>query len=162
MKIGEIARRVGVSVSALRMYEQRGLIAATRSSGGTRHYGVEELERFLAIVALTGAEVSIEDLARLAKVRSEHTSGDAASRRVESILAEIDAGLMARLERIQIALANLRQAKHRLARCHGCQRRPTRANCADCPVTAKLLECPVMRVVWDHAVDDASNPEENR
>ncbi len=162
MKIGEIARRVGMSVSALRMYEQRGLIEAARSPGGTRHYGDEELERFLAIVALTSAEVSIDDLVRLARVRPEHVSGDAASRRVESIMAEVEAGLMARLERIQKALADLQQARRRLAGCHGCQHRPTRANCADCPVAAELLECPVMRVVWDQAVHDASNPEEKR
>ncbi|WP_033338419.1 MerR family transcriptional regulator [Catenuloplanes japonicus] len=38
MKIGELATRSGVSVRALRYYEQQGLLGSERSSGGTRHY----------------------------------------------------------------------------------------------------------------------------
>ena len=158
MKIGEIAQRVGVSVSALRLYEQRGLIVASRSPGGTRHYSEDELDRFLAIVGLTRAEVSIEDLTRLARVRSEHVSGDAASRKVESILSEVETGLLARLDQIQTVLADLREAKHHLAGCHDCPHRPTRANCANCPVAVDLLKCVVMRLVWDQAKDDAPKP----
>lgn len=155
MKIGEVAQRVGVSVSALRMYEQRGLIAARRSLRGTRHYGEEELARFQAIVGLSHAEVPIETLARLARIRPDTPTGDAASRQVETVLKDVEADLTARVATLQAALADLRRAQERLVGCHGCPRRPTRENCSACPVADELLACPVMRVVWDQGDGDA-------
>ncbi|MGY4495042.1 MerR family transcriptional regulator [Pseudomonas sp. TE3610] len=38
MKIGQVAKAAGVSCDALRFYEERGLIRATRSANGYRHY----------------------------------------------------------------------------------------------------------------------------
>ncbi|WP_416966841.1 MerR family transcriptional regulator [Streptomyces sp. 4F14] len=38
MRIGEVADRAGVSVRALRYYEEQGLLDASRSPGGQRHY----------------------------------------------------------------------------------------------------------------------------
>ncbi len=149
MKIGEAAQRVGVSVSTLRMYERRGLIAAARSPGGTRHYGEEVLERLQAIVGLTRAEVAIDDLAALARVRQHKTTGNAAGRRVESILLEMEAELATRIEIFQAARADLQQARERLAGCHGCRKRAARDSCAGCVVADALLETHVMRVVWD-------------
>lgn len=54
MRIGEVAERAGVSVRALRYYEQQGLLDSTRTSGGQRRYGadavgrVELIQRFYA------------------------------------------------------------------------------------------------------------------
>ncbi len=38
MKIGQVAKAAGVSCDALRFYEERRLIRATRSANGYRHY----------------------------------------------------------------------------------------------------------------------------
>lgn len=155
MKIGEVAHRVGVSVSALRMYEQRGLIKAGRSEGGTRHYDEGDVKRFNAIVGLTHAEVSIDNLARLARIRVESASGDAASRRVEATLAEMEAEIEVHLKLLQSARADIRRAKQRLAGCHGCRKQPTRHNCTGCPVADKLLQCHVTHIVWDQGPSHA-------
>lgn len=152
MKIGEVAKRVGVSVSALRMYEQRGLIEANRSPGGTRKYSDSELARFHAIVGLTRAEVPIDTLARLSHIRQENATGDTASRQVDVVLKETEIELMARIATMQSALLDLRRAQDGLVGCHGCPRQPTLKNCSGCPVAEKLLACPVMRVVWDQEI----------
>ena len=44
MKIGEVAVRAGVSVDALRFYEEKGLIKPQRSANGYRHYPQETLQ----------------------------------------------------------------------------------------------------------------------
>ena len=40
LSIGEVARRTGVAASALRFYEERGLIASERAGAGHRRYPV--------------------------------------------------------------------------------------------------------------------------
>lgn len=156
MKIGEVAERIGVSVSALRMYEQRGLIEAGRSEGGTRHYDDEDLARFEAIVALTRAEVPIATLARLAGVRRASSSGAGASRRVAELLADAESELSDRIGRLTAARADLRRAQTRLEGCRQCQKKPARRNCATCPTAAELLECGVMHIVWDRGAGAAT------
>jgi len=44
-RIGEVARRVGVSASALRLWEQQGLVRPARSSGRYRLYSDADLVR---------------------------------------------------------------------------------------------------------------------
>lgn len=45
LTIGETADRLGIKTSALRFYEDRGLIASTRTSGGQRRYARDVLRR---------------------------------------------------------------------------------------------------------------------
>lgn len=51
MGIGELSRRSGLAPSALRFYEQRGLITSSRSEGGRRLYQRSTLRR-LAVIAV--------------------------------------------------------------------------------------------------------------
>jgi DNA-binding transcriptional MerR regulator len=48
----EAANRLGVSVKALRIYEQRGLITPIRTNAGWRAYGPGEIPRAAEIVSL--------------------------------------------------------------------------------------------------------------
>src|SRR5215207_4771980 len=50
MTIGEVARRSGVAASALRFYEDRGLIASERAGSGHRRYARPVLRRIAFIV----------------------------------------------------------------------------------------------------------------
>ena len=45
LPIGEIARRTGLSVSAIRFYESRGLVEAGRNSGGQRRFARSDIRR---------------------------------------------------------------------------------------------------------------------
>lgn len=45
MRIGELARRAGVTRDAVRFYEQRGLIASRRTSNGYREFPDEMLQQ---------------------------------------------------------------------------------------------------------------------
>nr|WP_090006034.1 MerR family transcriptional regulator [Lentzea albidocapillata] len=65
MKIGELARRTGVSARSLRYYEQQGLVHSTRSAGGQRHYAATEVERVEIIRRLFDAGLNSKVIARL-------------------------------------------------------------------------------------------------
>ncbi len=78
LTIGEMANRSGVATSALRFYEERGLIVAERTEGNQRRYHRSELRRVAVIraaqaVGLTLAEVS-EHLATLPAGRTPTSS----------------------------------------------------------------------------------------
>ena len=56
LPIGAVAARAGVNVSALRFYEERGLISSTRSAGGHRLYrrGVLRRVAFIQVAQRVG------------------------------------------------------------------------------------------------------------
>lgn len=55
MRIGEVAERAGVSVRALRYYEEQRLLPADRSAGGQRQYPDSAVERVRLIQQLYAA-----------------------------------------------------------------------------------------------------------
>jgi MerR family redox-sensitive transcriptional activator SoxR len=60
LTIGELARRSGVSQSALRFYERQGLIAARRTSGNQRRYPRVTLRRVALVQAGKAAGIPLE------------------------------------------------------------------------------------------------------
>jgi DNA-binding transcriptional MerR regulator len=63
----EAAKRLGVSAKALRLYEQRGLIAPLRTAAGWRTYGPAEMARAAEIVALRALGLSLAQVAGVLK-----------------------------------------------------------------------------------------------
>lgn len=65
MKIGELARRAGVSVRSLRYYEEHGLLTSTRTNSGQRRYAEVDVERVVLIQRLYSAGLSSRTIAEL-------------------------------------------------------------------------------------------------
>ncbi|WP_250000740.1 MerR family transcriptional regulator [Actinoplanes sp. M2I2] len=65
MRIGELAERAGVSVRALRYYEEQGLLVAERSPRGTRHYTEPAVDRVQLIQNLYAAGLTSRTIADL-------------------------------------------------------------------------------------------------
>jgi MerR family redox-sensitive transcriptional activator SoxR len=67
--IGEVARRSGVASSALRFYEERGLISSERAGSGHRRYPRPVLRRIAFIVFAQRIGLTLEEIAaELAKL----------------------------------------------------------------------------------------------
>jgi len=97
--IGEVARRSGVAASALRFYEERGLITSDRTGGGRRRFPRSVLRRIAFIVfaqriCLTLDEIG-KELAKLPPHRAptgrdwSHLSKTWTSR-IDERIAELD------------------------------------------------------------------------
>ena len=72
LTIGEISRRSGVASSALRFYEQRGLIASQRAGSGHRRFPRSALRRIAFIVFAQRVGLSLEEIAaELAKLPAD-------------------------------------------------------------------------------------------
>ncbi|MFB6440759.1 MerR family transcriptional regulator [Streptomyces sp. NPDC056411] len=66
MRIGELARRAGVSARVLRYYEQRGLLSSGRDANGYRRYeGEAAVERVRKIRELLATGLNTEDIRAL-------------------------------------------------------------------------------------------------
>ena len=61
----EAARRLGVSVKTLRLYEQQGLIAPVRTEAGWRTYGPAQMARAAEVVSLRKLGFSLKQAGRL-------------------------------------------------------------------------------------------------
>lgn len=61
----EAARQLGVSAKALRLYEQRSLVAPIRTAAGWRAYGPDEMARAAKVVALRALGLSLAQVARV-------------------------------------------------------------------------------------------------
>ncbi len=109
--IGELARRSGVAASALRFYEEQGLIAGTRSAGGRRLYPRHVLRRVAFIRAAQTVGLPLEQVrASLATLPDGRTPTKADWQRLAGGWQPL---IDARIEALQV----LRQ---RLAQCVGC------------------------------------------
>ncbi|SBT40798.1 MerR family transcriptional regulator [Micromonospora auratinigra] len=58
MRIGDLATATGASARSLRYYEEQGLLASERTSGGQRHYPDSAIERVSLIQSLLAAGLS--------------------------------------------------------------------------------------------------------
>jgi DNA-binding transcriptional MerR regulator len=98
----EAAKRLGVSAKALRLYEQRGLIAPIRSAAGWRSYGPDEIARAAEIVALRMLGLSLGQVSRV-------LGGDARS--LETALGEHQATLEGQARQIANTVDKLRRLR---------------------------------------------------
>ncbi|GII63708.1 MerR family transcriptional regulator [Sphaerisporangium krabiense] len=118
MRIGELARRAGVSTRALRYYEQQGLLSARRSSNGYREYDEADLKLVAEIRSLLTVGFTLEDARPFVNcLRAGNESGNACPESVEVYrrkLAEIDEQIRTLFGRRAEVAAQLAEA------CPGC------------------------------------------
>lgn len=111
LTIGEVARRSGVAASALRFYEQRGLIESERAGSGHRRYPRPVLRRVAFIVFAQRVGLTLDEIrAELDKL----PGGRVPNRRDWSRLSA------AWTARIDERIAELERLKDGLTECIGC------------------------------------------
>jgi MerR family redox-sensitive transcriptional activator SoxR len=111
LTIGEVARRSGVASSALRFYEDRGLIASERAGSGHRRYPRPVLRRIAFIVFAQRIGLSLDEIGQeLAKLPPDR----APSRRDWSRLSRTWTA------RIDARIAELERLRDGLTDCIGC------------------------------------------
>jgi DNA-binding transcriptional MerR regulator len=102
----DAARQLGISAKALRLYEERGLIAPVRTAAGWRTYGPNEMSRAGEVVALRALGFSLTQVARVL---------DGESDGLERALAAHQGTLEVQLRQISDTVGRLRQVRDDLA-----------------------------------------------
>ncbi|MEQ7124401.1 MerR family transcriptional regulator [Actinopolymorpha sp. B11F2] len=100
MKIGEVARRAGVTIDTIRFYERRGVLSApARRPSGYREYGEDTVGRIQLARRMKSLGLSLDEIidalaahdAGPVTCESERWRLDAALDRVDARIAELKA-----------------------------------------------------------------------
>lgn len=111
LSVGDIARRSGVAVSALRFYEQKRLIQSERSAGNQRRYSRSVLRRIAIIRVAQRSGVTLDEIAAAFAVLPQDRAPNAADwTRMSAQWAD---GLSQRISQLQ-------QLRDQLDQCIGC------------------------------------------
>ncbi len=111
LSIGDLAARTGLSVSAIRYYETRGLIEARRSAGRQRRFLRADIRRLSFILIAQQFGLSIDDIAaELTKLPHGRTPGQADWRRISTGMRQL----------LDDRIAALERTRDRLDGCIGC------------------------------------------
>jgi MerR family redox-sensitive transcriptional activator SoxR len=111
LTIGETATRSGVASSALRYYEEQGLIASERNDSGHRRYPRSVLRRVAFIVFAQKVGLSLEEIAAELSKLPRNRAPERAD------WAKLSSGWTARIDE---RIAELERMKAGLTECIGC------------------------------------------
>ncbi|WP_445151401.1 redox-sensitive transcriptional activator SoxR [Baekduia sp. Peel2402] len=111
LPIGEVAKRSGVAASALRFYEERGLIESERAGSGHRRYPRPVLRRIAFIVFAQKIGLTLEEIG----VELEKLPPDRAPTRKD--WSRLSASWSGRIDQ---QIAELERLKAGLTECIGC------------------------------------------
>jgi MerR family redox-sensitive transcriptional activator SoxR len=111
LTIGEVSRRSGVASSALRFYEERGMISSERAGSGHRRYPRPVLRRIAFIVFAQRIGLSLDEIGvELAKLPSDRAP-------TKRDWTRLSSGWTTRIDR---RIAELERLKEGLTGCIGC------------------------------------------
>jgi len=111
MTIGEVSRRSGVAASALRYYDDRGLISSERAGSGHRRYPRSVLRRIAFIVFAQRVGLTLDEIAsELGRLRPGRAPNRQDWQRLSSTWTE----------RIDERIAELQRLRGSLTECIGC------------------------------------------
>ena len=125
MQIGVVAKKIGLSVDAIRFYERNALLPrATRTAGGFRQYGENDVETLAFIRRVQGLGFKLSEIQGLLSLRGNRLQPCApVRRRLEEKLADV-----------QRKLTDLQKLEHELRLALRSCNKELRKRPAHCPI----------------------------
>jgi DNA-binding transcriptional MerR regulator len=125
MQIGIVAKKIGLSVDAIRFYERNGLLPRPpRTEGGFRRYGENDVETLAFVRRVQGLGFKLSEIRGLLRLRGNRLLPCAPVRR----------RLQEKLGDVQRKLIDLRKLEHELRLALRSCNRELRKHCAHCPI----------------------------
>jgi len=125
MKIGVVAKKIGLSVDAIRFYERNGLLSRPpRTEGGFRRYGENDVETLAFVRRVQGLGFKLSEIRALLRLRGNRLQPCApVQRRLREKLAEV-----------QQKLTDIHKLEHELRLALRSCNRELRKRSAHCPI----------------------------
>jgi DNA-binding transcriptional MerR regulator len=125
MQIGIVAKKIGLSVDAIRFYERNGLLPRPpRTQGGFRRYGENDVETLAFVRRVQGLGFKLSEIRGLLNLRGNRLQPCAPVRR----------RLQEKLDDVRRKLADLQKLEHELRLAlRSCNKEP-RQRSTHCPI----------------------------
>ena len=125
MQIGVVAKKIGLSVDAIRFYERNGLLSrAPRTEGGFRRYGDNDVETLAFVRRVQGLGFKLCEIRGLLRLRGNSLQPCApVQRRLQEKLADV-----------QRKLCDLHKLEHELRLALRSCKKELRSRDAHCPI----------------------------
>lgn len=137
ISIGQAARTLGMNASALRYYEERGLVHPVARRAGTRMYDTEQLRRLVLIQIMQQLGIPL----------------DAARAVLDEDSQTWRANLEAQIHHLDEVIARASLAREFLARAHRCRNQHP---VAQCPKLAGIIDRRLQGATFDDLVREHS------
>ena len=133
LKIGGLARRLGLTTRSLRYWEERGLLPAPRrTSGGMRMYGPEHVVAARGILRLKRAGFTLDQIEAISEHVRDNDTALSGMMAVSRSLADQESRLRESISELQEMLEELSAARRCTDLCDGCHGKAFDADCIDC------------------------------
>lgn len=125
MQIGIVAKKIGLSVDAIRFYERNGLLPRpSRTAGGFRRYGDNDVETLAFVRRVQGLGFKLSEIRGLLRLRGSRLQPCApVQRRLQEKLADV-----------RRKLSDLRKLEHELRMALRSCNKELRTRDAHCPI----------------------------
>ena len=125
MQIGIVAKRIGLSVDAIRFYERNGLLPhPPRTEGGFRRYGDNDVDTLAFIRRVQGLGFKLSEIRGLLRLRGNRLQP----------CAPVQRRLREKLADVRRKLSDLRKLEHELRLALRSCKRELRKRNAHCPI----------------------------
>jgi DNA-binding transcriptional MerR regulator len=162
MRIGDLAKRAGMTMRTIRYYEQRGLIGpARRTRGGFRLFRDDTLRKLRLIKNLQGLDMALDQV----KAFFDTRRSGAAAAEIAPALQEVLRGQLRdverRMDQFRAMRESIRDTLAILDSCSRCPHEPGPSVCSQCPVLAARGDVPPhMHAVIESGRHDPAGAEE--
>jgi MerR family transcriptional regulator, copper efflux regulator len=132
LKIGDLARKTGKSLRALRLYEELGLLSAARSVGGFRLYDTDQVARVYWIAKLQDMGFTLPQIQGLISSVESSANGPGAMQSLRELFRARLAVTRAQVERLLQLERDLAESLTYLEGCRSCSHDHQVVACAAC------------------------------
>ena len=138
-RIGELARLSGLTLRTIRYYGELGLLSEGRTHGNQRYYSDQDLVYLKRIGELKSLGFSLEEIARIIRLRDEDESGN---KRRNELLAQYRSKLSKDIERMNTLQEHIDELKWRISQLESAEDAFTEcpgAACAGCEHKSRCI-----------------------
>ena len=135
MKIGELARRTGLTIRTIRYYEELGLIKPLkRSAGGFRLFSEEDISRIALIHYLKCLNLPLNKIRHLLLLKKRSATKGEVANKILPHVEEFVTEAQKTIEKYQKIKDDMEKAGALLKKCANCDRFPLEDGCMDCDI----------------------------
>lgn len=148
-KIGEVAKKLAISLRTIRFYEEEKLITPIKTPKGTRYYTNRHIERLEAILRLTKIGLTVETIRAIAKIREKSKTGKEGSSKMENHLVDLQKTIQNKIQQLEIISKEITISKKIIKKCKDCPNTPSSKGCPQCVINKEVERIKLLNLIWD-------------